>query len=241
MIRVEGLKCTERGCFILKSLTQTVLATVLSTIMSTQIPGPAYRIETQRLVVRCYHPQDAPLLMAAVQESLEHLKPWMPWAHQEPQNLQQRIAWLRQCRGKFDLGEEFTYGIFNPDETAVLGGTGLHPRVGRDALEIGYWIHVNFINQGLATEVAAALTKIAFEIHDVARVEIHCDPKNFRSAAVPQKLGFVYEATLRQRIEDHTGQKRDSMIWTLLSEDYATSKAAQTTLTAFDAIGRRIL
>jgi RimJ/RimL family protein N-acetyltransferase len=213
----------------------------LLSMMSTQIFSPAYQIQTQRLVIRCWQPTDAPLLIVAVQESLEHLKPWMPWAHDEPQDLQQRVTWLRQRRGEFDLGSNFVYGIFNADETAVRGGTGFHPRVGDDALEIGYWIHADFINQGLATEVAAALTKVAFEIHRVGRVEIHCDPRNLRSAAVPRKLGFVHEATLRQRVEDHAGQKWDRMIWTLLAEEYLTSQSSQAEICAFDAIGQKIL
>ena len=38
-----------------------------------------YRIETERLVLRCYDPEDAPLLKDAVDRSLDHLRPWMPW------------------------------------------------------------------------------------------------------------------------------------------------------------------
>ena len=34
-----------------------------------------YRIETERLVLRCYEPDDAPLLKEAVDESIEHLLP----------------------------------------------------------------------------------------------------------------------------------------------------------------------
>ena len=54
--------------------------------------------------------------------------------------------------------------------------------------------------QGLATEVSAALTRVAFEIDQVDRVEIHCEPQNVRSAAVPRKLGYQHEATLARRL-----------------------------------------
>jgi hypothetical protein len=40
--------------------------------------GPAYRIHTHRLVLRCWQPTDAPLLKAAIDVNLEHLRPWMP-------------------------------------------------------------------------------------------------------------------------------------------------------------------
>ena len=46
--------------------------------------GPAYRIHTQRLVLRCWQPTDAPLLKAAIDANLEHLRPWLPWAQYEP-------------------------------------------------------------------------------------------------------------------------------------------------------------
>lgn len=202
-------------------------------------PGPPYRIHTQRLVIRCWQPTDAPLLSNAIAESLDHLHPWAPWSHQEPRTLEQRIEWLRQVRGQFDLGQSFVMGILNRDETQVLGGSGFHG-VSQEALEIGYWIHANHINQGLATEASAALTKVAFEIFGVNRVEIHCDPNNVRSAAVPKKLGFIHEATLRQRVANPQGQFRDSMIWSLFAEDYPGSWAERAEIEAFDVIGRLI-
>jgi RimJ/RimL family protein N-acetyltransferase len=110
-----------------------------------------------------------------------------------------------------------------------------------DVREIGYWIHTDHINQGYATEVAAALTRVAFEIDHVRRVEIHCSPKNTRSASVPKKLGFIYEATLHNRVEDGSGGFRDTMNWSLFEEDYPTSIPAKFELQAFDVIGRQIL
>ena len=58
----------------------------------TNISNPAYRIETERLVVRCYKPSDAQLLADSVTESLDHLKPWMPWAHNEPEPIEEKAA-----------------------------------------------------------------------------------------------------------------------------------------------------
>ena len=209
--------------------------------MSASIDRPAYRIETERTVIRCWDPRDALLLKEAVDASLDHLKPWMPWAEQEPTDVEAKVQVLRGFRGKFDLGQDFTYGIFDADERQVIGGTGLHTRLGKGALEIGYWIRADHINRGLATEVAAALTRAAFQAYDVNRVEIHCDPQNVRSAAVPRKLGFTHEATLRQRVPGSGGQLRDEMIWTLLRSDYPESPAARCQIKAYDAIGGRII
>lgn len=205
------------------------------------IKGPAYRIITPRLVIRCPEPSDAMALDQAIKQSLEHLQSWVLWARDEPVTLNERLDFLRHSRGNFDLGTSFHYLVFNSSETVLIGGSGLSTRLGQDVREIGYWIHKDYINQGYATEVSAALTKVAFEIDQVKRVEIHCSPKNLRSASVPRKLGYIHEANLHNRVEDVDGSLRDSMIWSLFREDYPASLAAKAEIQAFDAIGRRII
>lgn len=202
--------------------------------------APAYRIETERLVLRCWEPRDAPLLSLAIEQSTEHLRPWMPWMREEPRDLDDRIEFLRILRAKFDRDEEFVYGIFDKAEQRVLGGTGLHDRLGEDALEIGYWVHASRLGEGLATEAAGAMTRVAFEAMSMERVEVHCDPKNVRSASVPKKLGFTLDATLRKRALRPDGTRRGTMIWSLLLEEYAGSIPSQQKLTAFDAAGRKL-
>lgn len=203
------------------------------------ISGPAYRVVTPRLVIRCWEPKDAALMKAALDVSIEHLRPWMPWAAHEPQSLTEKIALLRRFRGSFDLGTDFVYGIFSPDETRAIGGTGLHPRGGNGSREIGYWIRADEIGKGYATEVSAALTRVGFEIEKLHRIGIHCVVENVRSAAVPPKLGYVHEATLRRRIE-HADGFHDEMVWTMLEQDYPGSPAAQVSYEAYDAAGRHI-
>jgi RimJ/RimL family protein N-acetyltransferase len=207
---------------------------------SPEFSNPAYRIETKRLVVRCYNPSDAQLLAESITESVEHLRPWMPWVHSEPEPLEMKVQRLKRFRGLFDLGQDFIYGIFNPDESKLLGGTGLHTRLGASGLEIGYWIHRDHINQGLVTESSAALIKVAFEIIRVHRVEIHCDTANFASAAIPRKLGFTHEGTLRARTQ-FLDSWHDSMVWGLLENEYPDSPSSKAEIRAFDADGQPVL
>jgi len=204
------------------------------------ILNPAYRIETQRLVVRCYEPSDVQMLADSITDSVEHLKPWMPWAHAEPESLAARAEHVRRFRGMFDLQQDFVYAIFNKEGTRLLGGTGLHTRLGGEQLEIGYWIHKDFVNQGLVTESTAALVKVAFEIVCVHRVEIHCDPRNVASASIPRKLGFTHEGTLRSKLHflDHW---IDSMIWGLVENEYPESPSSKADIRVFDARGQQLL
>jgi len=201
---------------------------------------PAYRIETERTVLRCWQPQDAALLSAAVEASLEHLREWMPWAMTEPKSLEDRVGYLRRMRAAFDRDEEYVYGIFSPDESAVIGGTGLHKRGEGNCLEIGYWIHADYINRGLATEISAALTKVAFILHGVDWIEIRCDPRNVRSASVPHKLGYTHDTTLRKRRTTVQGKIEGTMVWSLFADEFPDSPAAQTEIRVFDVLGREM-
>lgn len=205
-----------------------------------KIINPAYRIETERLVVRCYQPSDTRLLADSVIESVEHLKPWMPWAHDEPRPFEVRLHGVKRFRGRFDLQEDYVYGIFNPEETRLIGGTGLHTRLGDRQLEIGYWIHKDFVNKGLVTESTAALVKVAFEVIHIHRIEIHCDPGNQASASIPRKLGFTHEGTLRQKTP-FLDRWSDSMVWGLLEEEYALSPSVNARIKVFDAVGNPLL
>jgi RimJ/RimL family protein N-acetyltransferase len=205
------------------------------------LPRTAYRIETRRLVIRCWQPQDAPLAKAAIDASLEHLRPWMPWALDEPTSLEEKVNQMRRFRGRFDLDQDYTYGIFSADEQRVLGGCGLHTRLGPNAYEIGYWIHKDFLNRGLATETAAALTRVGFEVGVVDRIEIHISAENLASASVPPKLGYRWEATLGRRLTGSDGELHDVMIWTLFNHDFPLSAAAKAEIRAYDVAGGRLL
>jgi RimJ/RimL family protein N-acetyltransferase len=203
-------------------------------------PPAPYRIETERLVIRCYEPRDAPLLKDAVDSSLEHLRAWMLWAHAAPQPLDETIALVKRFRSTFDAGEDFTYGIFAADESELLGGTGLMPRIGPGGLEIGYWVRASATRQGVATESSAALARAGIEICGADRIEIRIDPGNEASLGVPRKLGFVEEARLRRRLPSPEGEaQRDVTIFTLFREDLDPALAPA--LRAFDALGRQLL
>lgn len=202
---------------------------------------PPYEVRSDRLVLRCWQPTDAAALKEAVDSSLDHLAPWMPWAAHEPQTLEEKTQLLRTFRGRFDLGQDFVYGVFSVDGSEVVGGTGLHPRVGDRALEIGYWIRASRIGHGYATELSAALTRVAFEVCGVDRVEIRVDPANEASAAVPRKLGFVEEARLRRRLPAPDGDPRDVVVFSLFADAFSATPAAAANVEAFDASGARLL
>lgn len=205
---------------------------------------PAYRIVTPRLLLRCPQPADAPLYVAAIDASRDALAPWMPWMHPAG-DLAGTVAVLQRFRAEFDTGASFPYAIFSRDEAELWGSITLHRRIGPSAYEIGYWVHSAVTRRGIATEAAGALTRVAFEVDHVARMEIHIATGNTASLGVPRKLGYTPEATLRRRIPlpgpGGATVWHDRAVWTLFADEFPASPGAALAVQAFDALGERIL
>ncbi len=201
-----------------------------------------YRIETERLVIRPWGPEDSVKIKEAVDSSLEHLRPWLPWAEGEPTTIEERIELLRLFRSQYDRDENHVLAILNRDESRALGGSGLHPRVGPNEREVGYWVRSGEENQGIVTEAVGAITRVAFEIESFDRLEIRCDPLNKPSRRIAEKLGYRHDATLPQRYLAPGREPRDLEIWSLDRNEFARSdnRYLRGEIRAFDGAGREI-
>lgn len=200
---------------------------------------PPYEIHGLGLVLRCWQPSDAALLKEAVDSSLDHLRPWMPWAANEPQPLEAKVDLLRTFRGNYDLGEDFVLAIFDEQQQRVLGGTGLHPRGGPGSLEIGYWVRADATRQGIASRVVTLLTRTAFDWCEVDRVDVKVEPHNEASLVIPRRMGFTEHAELgRCAPAGEEGVDRPAIVFTMDAAQFARSPAADCELRWFDAAGR---
>ena len=157
---------------------------------------------------------DAAALARAVDESLDHLKPWMPWADARSADVVFQRGRLRTFRALMERGEEWQYGVFDTDDNRVLGSIGLMTRRGPGTLEIGYWIHVDAEGRGYATRGASALTKVARAEPGIRTVFIYCDEANDRSAAIPRRLGYKL-ARIHRRAPEAPGETGREMQWAI--------------------------
>ena len=175
---------------------------------------PEDEIVAGTLTLRRHRLSDRPELVAAVNASLAHLAPWMPWA--ELRATDASIGtFLADSVSDFDDGTNFGYVMLHRDEPTssevLVGGCGLHPRLGPGAIEIGYWVHAAHLRRGIARAAALALRDEAFSI-GIGRVEIHCDEHNTASAAVARSAGFEFIATTPRPAR--TASESDAeMIW----------------------------
>lgn len=181
---------------------------------------PPERIATERLVLRAWHPDDAPALAAAVAENVPHLARWMPWATSDPATPEVYATRIAGFLARAASGDEFLYAMLDPGERHVLGGTGIHLRGGPDdaRAELGYWVAARAERRGYVTEAVRALVPHARALAEARlphapRVEIRCDARNAPSAAVARRAGFRLARIVRGHHVE--GAVRDSLVFRL--------------------------
>lgn len=181
------------------------------------------RVDTPRLVLRRWRHDEAGVMAAGLTSTVDHLRPWMGWIKFEPLTLAERVQLIEAWTRQWEEGGDVHYGVFL--EGDMVGVSGLHRRSGPGTLDIGYWIHVDHVRHGYATELTAALTTAAFEIDGIEVVHVQTDEANEASAAVPAKLGFS-RTRIMEREPEAPAESGLLIDWTMTPEVWATRAAS---------------
>lgn len=158
-------------------------------------------LRTEHLYLRPWRTEDAPVLLPILEANVEHLSEWIPAHVATPVPLHDLVLRLVGFAEDFAAGRSWRYALF-ARTSELVGEVSLFPRspdgrapfASADRLEIGYWLDRCATGKGYATEAARAMLDLSLKLPGVRRVEIHCDPRNAASAAVPQRLGFRLES-----------------------------------------------
>jgi RimJ/RimL family protein N-acetyltransferase len=183
---------------------------------------PPERIKEPPILLRRYLATDVQALLEAVSTSSDHLRPWLSWASVEP--LEPGLkTFISGSIETFNSGENFDYAIWDDAESTLIGGAGLHPRLGPGRIEIGYWVRDSWLRRGVASAAARALTTAAFQLQGLDEVQIHCDEANVASAGIPRGLGFRLLRTVQEEAQAPSEVGR-SMEWAITAEEWQASR-----------------
>jgi RimJ/RimL family protein N-acetyltransferase len=177
------------------------------------------QFESERLIIRIPRPGDGAVVNEATLESLENLRPWMPWVDPVP-TVEDSERVVRTGVANFIQRSDFMLLLFRKSDGLFVGGSGLHridwsvPR-----FEIGYWVRASLEGQGYVTEAVNRITSFTFAVLGAQRIEIRCDARNTRSAAVAQRAGYVQEALLRHERRGVYGELSDTLIFAKIAAD----------------------
>ena len=159
----------------------------------------------------------APAIFAAIDREREYLREWLPWVdatHTEDDTL----SFIRSVLEQFANNQGFAAGIWKGD--CLAGTIGLH-RIDwlNRRVEIGYWLAREFQGRGLMTDACRCLIAHAFRELDLHRVEIRCATENLRSSAIPRRVGFTRDGTLREA-QLVNGRYYDLEVFGMLKSDW---------------------
>lgn len=178
----------------------------------------------ERVLLRPYRVDDAEHVLAAVDESREHPRPWVNWVDD--------MATVEDCRdycirgaAKWVLRTDLAVGIFDAQTGRFLGGTGLHdPNWELRSFEVGYWMRVSALGKGYVTEAVRLLLELAFDHLQARRIELCCDPDNDASRRVAEQAGFVLEGRQRNSLVARDGRASDWLVFSRIPEDRQRSR-----------------
>lgn len=176
----------------------------------------------EHVIVRPYRDEDASALHEAVDESREHIRPWLPFADFH-QTVEESLIWIIEQKAKWVMRESMNCALFDSQTGRFLGGVGLHPHGWRiPAFEIGYWLRASTEGKGYMTEAVSMLTDFTLEKLGAKRIMIQCDERNERSANVAKRLGYKFEGLARNDFLDPLGEVRNTLKFSITPEDRAT-------------------
>jgi RimJ/RimL family protein N-acetyltransferase len=176
-------------------------------------------LRTPRLILRPLRPDDADAIFAAIDESREHLRPWMLWVDNH-RSVDDTRDWCAHAAADWLLRAALTLGMFDAAAGRFLGGTGLHVHDwNRRLFEVGYWIRESEQGKGYVTEAVERQIAFAFDDLDARRLELWCDARNERSRAVAERCGFVSEGRLRNAMTIPDNGVADALCFSLTPAD----------------------
>lgn len=174
--------------------------------------------ETERLLIRAAMPGEGAALNTAIRESLNQLRPWMPWVHPTPSAEDSEI-FSRQTHAKFLTRDDFGLRIWRKSDGDLVGSSGLHPQDWSvPKFEIGYWCRTKYLGQGYITEAVRGIVRFGFDCLGAERIEIRCDANNVRSRRVAERCGFHLDATLKNDMRALDGSLRDTLLFSVVPD-----------------------
>lgn len=142
-------------------------------------------------VLRRARVEFAEALARSVDDNLDHLRPWMPWATPESADATFQRERLANVELEWEAGNDYQFVLWCDDE--IIGSPGVMTRQGPNTpdsgvAELGYWLAQRWNGRGIMTAAARTLTDYALSQVSVAM--ILCDAANERSNAIARRLGY---------------------------------------------------
>lgn len=175
-----------------------------------------FRLDSE-IALELLAPRHARELYEAVNENREHLRPWMPWV-ESTKSVDDIRAFISATLSQVTNDSGFQTAILRKKK--IVGVIGMHKIDWRNkSTSLGYWLAKDAQGKGTMTKACAAYISHSFSDLSLHRVEIRCATQNSKSRAIPERLGFAAEGTIREA-EWVNGGYVDHVVYGLLSSEW---------------------
>ncbi|RMF05969.1 MAG: N-acetyltransferase [Chloroflexi bacterium] len=160
-------------------------------------------------------------LFALVDANRDYLRHWLPWLDAN-HTVDQSRQFITTNLENFARKRGFAVMIFYNDQPVGVSGYN-HLDWQNASASIGYWLAEDFQGRGIITRTCRHLIEFAFNQLGMHRVEIRCAAKNHASRAIPRRLGFTEEGTVRHAewLYDHFV---DHVIYGMLAAEWRKAR-----------------
>ena len=167
-------------------------------------------------MLRLLDEADARELHALIEENRARLSRWLPWA--AAQTSEDTLEFIHRTRAQLAGNDGFQTAVVCDGKIGgMIGYVGVNWQ--HRSTTLGYWLGEEYQGRGTMTGAVAALVDHAISVWDLNRVEIRAAVENGPSRAIPERLGFREEGTLRQA-ELVEGRYLDSVVYSMLAADW---------------------
>ncbi len=119
-------------------------------------------------------------------------------------------------------GNSYAFIVFDKLTKEWVGCTRFYDiQLKNQSTQLGYtWYKTSVWGSGLNAHCKYLLLQFAFDTMQFERVEFRADNDNKRSIAAMKKIGCTVEGVLRNHMPKPNGGRRDSIILSILKEDW---------------------
>jgi RimJ/RimL family protein N-acetyltransferase len=137
-------------------------------------------------------------------------------------------AWIETLLAAQEVGTDLPFAVRHLASGALIGATRyLEILPAHRSLEIGgTWFAPAWWGSGVNRESKFLLLRHAFEDLGMLRVQFKVDRRNERSQQAIVALGAVWEGVLRSHRITPAGERRDSVFYSILAEEWPGVRAA---------------
>ena len=180
-------------------------------------------LENERVLLRPLVQEDAVSLSAYVKEEPTLWKYALTPVTTE-QEFEQYISTAVEAR---QLQSAYPFIVFDKLQNKNVGSTRFYDiQINNCSTQLGYtWYSESTWGTGLNEHCKLLLLEFAFETIGFERVEFRADNRNKRSIAAMKKIGCTVEGILRNHLPTSDGTRRDSIVLSMLKEEWPTIKA----------------